>query len=216
RAVRRRHRRGSRLRGLDRGRPVRRGAWVRRRRGEHARRRGRLPRRAVGLPAPGHGTPRGDAVRQWGGGALLPGDRRTLRHPRLRRVRHLGPSALTRLHTRHRPRTRITDATAPYGRRRRDPPHALARLPRAGGGVSHMIGLTRQEGAIMRGAELLVDAFGRIRETVHGVVDGLTPTQLTYRVDDDANSIAWLVWHLTRIQDDHVADAAGVPQVWTH
>lgn len=82
--------------------------------------------------------------------------------------------------------------------------------------MSDMIGLTRQEGAIMRGAELLVDAFGRIRETVHGVVDGLTPTQLTYRVDDDANSIAWLVWHLTRIQDDHVADAAGVPQVWTH
>lgn len=30
-----------------------------------------------------------------------------------------------------------------------------------------------------------------------------------------ANSIAWLVWHLTRIQDDHVADSAGLHQVWT-
>jgi len=64
-------------------------------------------------------------------------------------------------------------------------------------------------------ADLLVDAFGRIREAVHDAVYELTPEQLSYRVDADANSIAWLVWHLTRIQDDHVADVAGVPQVWT-
>ena len=31
----------------------------------------------------------------------------------------------------------------------------------------------------------------------------------------DANSIAWLVWHLLRVQDDHVADVAGTEQVWT-
>ena len=64
-------------------------------------------------------------------------------------------------------------------------------------------------------AELLVDAFGRVREVVHRVVDGLTPEQLAFRVDPEANSIAWLVWHLTRIQDDHVADAAQAEQVWT-
>ncbi|MFE2937678.1 DUF664 domain-containing protein [Streptomyces sp. NPDC059255] len=64
-------------------------------------------------------------------------------------------------------------------------------------------------------AELLVDAFGRIRETVHDAVDGLSPDELEVRIDDGANSIAWLVWHLTRIQDDHVADAAGTEQVWT-
>jgi uncharacterized damage-inducible protein DinB len=64
-------------------------------------------------------------------------------------------------------------------------------------------------------AELLADAFGRIRETVHEVVDGLTPGQLAFRPDNGSNSIAWLVWHLTRIQDDHIADAAGTGQVWT-
>jgi uncharacterized damage-inducible protein DinB len=64
-------------------------------------------------------------------------------------------------------------------------------------------------------AELLADAFGRIREEVHQAVDGLTPRQLAFRPDSQANSIAWLVWHLTRIQDDHVAKAAGVEQVWT-
>jgi uncharacterized damage-inducible protein DinB len=67
----------------------------------------------------------------------------------------------------------------------------------------------------MISAELLVDAFGRIREVVHRVVDGLTPQQLAYRVDEEANSIAWLVWHLTRIQDDHLADAFQADQVWT-
>jgi Protein of unknown function (DUF664) len=67
----------------------------------------------------------------------------------------------------------------------------------------------------MTSAELLVDAFGRIRGVVHRVVDDLTPEQLAFRVDPEANSIAWLVWHLTRIQDDHVADVAQAEQVWT-
>jgi uncharacterized damage-inducible protein DinB len=64
-------------------------------------------------------------------------------------------------------------------------------------------------------ADLLVDAFGRVRDGVHDVVDGLTQEQLAFRVDREANSIAWLVWHLTRVQDDHLADAAGMEQVWT-
>ncbi len=67
----------------------------------------------------------------------------------------------------------------------------------------------------MTSSGLLVDAFGRIPDRVHGVIDGLTPDQLTVRLDREANSIAWLVWHLSRIADDHVADVAGRPQVWT-
>jgi Protein of unknown function (DUF664) len=67
----------------------------------------------------------------------------------------------------------------------------------------------------MHTADLLIDAFDRIREEVHAVVDGLTADQLAERLDPGANSICWLVWHLTRIQDDHVADAAGISQVWT-
>ncbi|KPC58588.1 mycothiol transferase [Streptomyces chattanoogensis] len=63
--------------------------------------------------------------------------------------------------------------------------------------------------------DLLVDAFGRIRETVDDVLSGLGTDELAARLDDDANSIGWLVWHLTRIQDDHIADAAGAEQIWT-
>ncbi|GEL19959.1 mycothiol transferase [Pseudonocardia asaccharolytica] len=67
----------------------------------------------------------------------------------------------------------------------------------------------------MTPAELLCDACGRIRDGVRGAVDSLTADQLAYRVDERANSIAWLVWHLTRVQDDHVAAAAGTEQIWT-
>ncbi|SDG93969.1 Protein of unknown function [Pseudonocardia oroxyli] len=66
----------------------------------------------------------------------------------------------------------------------------------------------------MTPAELLIDCFGRIAEGVPAVVDGLTEDRLALRVDGEANSIAWLVWHLTRVQDDHVADAFGTEQVW--
>ena len=67
----------------------------------------------------------------------------------------------------------------------------------------------------MNVADLLADGFGRVQGTVHAAVEGLTAEQLRTRLDARANSIAWLVWHLTRVQDDHVADAFGVPQVWT-
>ncbi|PRY37379.1 mycothiol transferase [Umezawaea tangerina] len=62
---------------------------------------------------------------------------------------------------------------------------------------------------------LLTDALDRVREVAHQAADGLTPDQLAHRVDGTANSIAWLVWHLTRVQDDHVAELAGVEQTWT-
>lgn len=67
----------------------------------------------------------------------------------------------------------------------------------------------------MTPAELLKDAFGRIVESGTAVVDGLTDDQLTARLTPEANTIAWLVWHLTRVQDDHVADLAGTEQVWS-
>ncbi|ARH94738.1 MULTISPECIES: mycothiol transferase [Streptomyces] len=63
--------------------------------------------------------------------------------------------------------------------------------------------------------DLLVDAFGRIREAVEEAVDGLDPDEIASRPAEETNSVGWLVWHLTRIQDDHVAGVAGTEQVWT-
>ncbi|WP_291051761.1 DUF664 domain-containing protein [Herbiconiux sp.] len=62
--------------------------------------------------------------------------------------------------------------------------------------------------------DVLEDAFTRIRDTVRRAVGGLTAEQLSARLDPEANTIAWLVWHLTRVQDDHVAEVAGGEQVW--
>jgi uncharacterized damage-inducible protein DinB len=67
----------------------------------------------------------------------------------------------------------------------------------------------------MNTAELLADAFGRVQEVVHQAVEGLSSAQLAERLDADANSIGWLVWHLTRVQDDHVAHVADLAQVYT-
>lgn len=62
---------------------------------------------------------------------------------------------------------------------------------------------------------ILRDNFERIRELVVDVTDGLTAEMSDYRPGPQANSIAWLIWHLTRVQDDHVSDAADVDQAWT-
>lgn len=62
---------------------------------------------------------------------------------------------------------------------------------------------------------LLVDSFTRVRELVVDLTTGLTLDVAEYRPDPDANSIAWLLWHLTRIQDDHIAGVAGARQVWS-
>lgn len=66
----------------------------------------------------------------------------------------------------------------------------------------------------MHARDILIDGFDRIREEVHATVEGLGTDALNARPDHDANSVAWLVWHLTRVQDDHVAGAFGLEQVW--
>jgi Protein of unknown function (DUF664) len=66
----------------------------------------------------------------------------------------------------------------------------------------------------MKSNELLLDAFGRIRETVEATLEGLDDGSLTLRPVGTGNSIAWLVWHLARVEDAQVADAAGLEQVW--
>jgi hypothetical protein len=66
----------------------------------------------------------------------------------------------------------------------------------------------------MTPGELLTECFSRIAEGVPAVLDGLDEDRLGLRIDGAGNSIAWLVWHLTRVQDDHLADAFGTEQVW--
>jgi hypothetical protein len=61
---------------------------------------------------------------------------------------------------------------------------------------------------------LLSDAFGRVRDGVVELTDGLDESTATYRPDPGANTIAWLIWHLTRTEDESIADLAGTEAVW--
>jgi hypothetical protein len=63
--------------------------------------------------------------------------------------------------------------------------------------------------------DVLRDGFGRTNESLPDIVSGLSTDELLWRPDDEANSVAWLVWHLSRIQDDHLAGVGDVEQVWT-
>ncbi|MHA7240374.1 mycothiol transferase [Arthrobacter sp. TMS1-12-1] len=66
----------------------------------------------------------------------------------------------------------------------------------------------------MTSVEVLSEAFGRLPDLVRGAVRGLDADQLSVRPGGSANPIAWLVWHLTRVEDSHFAEAFGHDQVW--
>jgi hypothetical protein len=62
--------------------------------------------------------------------------------------------------------------------------------------------------------DVLIEAYDRLPELVRSAVDGLTPDQLRWAPAPGANPVGWLIWHLTRVQDDHVAEVMGAEQVW--
>jgi hypothetical protein len=61
----------------------------------------------------------------------------------------------------------------------------------------------------------LREAFDRLPELVADAADGLTPDELRWTPTPEANSVGWLLWHLARIQDSHVAELLDRPEVWT-
>jgi uncharacterized damage-inducible protein DinB len=63
-------------------------------------------------------------------------------------------------------------------------------------------------------AALLLELYGRIPPLARQAVDGLEPEQLVEAPSPEANTIAWLVWHLTRVQDHHVAELLETDQLW--
>jgi hypothetical protein len=63
-------------------------------------------------------------------------------------------------------------------------------------------------------ASLLLETYGRIPPLAEAAVDGLAEEQLCAAPGPDANPIGWLVWHLARVQDHHVAELLGTEQFW--
>jgi uncharacterized damage-inducible protein DinB len=61
---------------------------------------------------------------------------------------------------------------------------------------------------------LLLELYGRIPPLARHAAADLSPAQLTERPAPDTNSIGWLVWHLARVQDHHVAELLDADQIW--
>jgi hypothetical protein len=66
----------------------------------------------------------------------------------------------------------------------------------------------------MDSCAVLSDGFARVVDIVHAVVPDLSPAELVAVPGPGANHIGWLIWHLTRIQDDHISAAFGLGQLW--
>ena len=64
------------------------------------------------------------------------------------------------------------------------------------------------------GDRTMADLYGRIPDRVRQAVEGLHAEQLAWAPASGANSIGWLVWHLTRVQDHHVSALLDGEQVY--
>jgi uncharacterized damage-inducible protein DinB len=62
--------------------------------------------------------------------------------------------------------------------------------------------------------DLLMDGYGRLPDLVRSAVEGLSDDDLRWAPAEAANPIGWLVWHLTRVQDSHIAELVGAKQVY--
>ena len=63
----------------------------------------------------------------------------------------------------------------------------------------------------MKVADFAADALSNMSDRLITGLDGLSVEQQCYRPDPDANTIAW---HMTRVQDHHIADLEGGNQLW--
>jgi len=63
----------------------------------------------------------------------------------------------------------------------------------------------------MKGADLIIDALGRINETLHAELADITPDELAA---DPQPSVGWLTWHLIRVQDSQICTVSDRTQAW--
>lgn len=66
----------------------------------------------------------------------------------------------------------------------------------------------------MECAEFITGIFMQISRVLETTLDGLTEDEINQRPDPSCNSIGWMVWHLTRVQDMFIAMLSGNEQVW--
>lgn len=61
----------------------------------------------------------------------------------------------------------------------------------------------------------ILDNLNRIQRALTEALDSLTYEELTWQPDDEANSIGFLLWHITRCEDTYIQSLIFQrPQVW--
>jgi hypothetical protein len=63
-------------------------------------------------------------------------------------------------------------------------------------------------------AALLDELYGRIPPLAREAVEGVDVDRLVEAPANDANPIAWLVWHVARVLDSHIAELLDADQLW--
>ena len=63
-------------------------------------------------------------------------------------------------------------------------------------------------------AGLLLELYGRIPPLAEAAVNGLDADRLAEAPAPGTNPVGWLVWHLARVQDHHVAELLDTDQIW--
>jgi hypothetical protein len=63
-------------------------------------------------------------------------------------------------------------------------------------------------------AGLLDELYGRIPDLAREAVAGVPTERLTEPPGAGANTIAWLVWHVARVQDHHISELMSEKQLW--
>ena len=66
----------------------------------------------------------------------------------------------------------------------------------------------------MKWQQLVIDGYERVLEELERVLEGLMQDDLDLQPHPDCNSMGWLAWHLTRIQDGQIAELMDEEQVY--
>ena len=67
---------------------------------------------------------------------------------------------------------------------------------------------------LVQAARLAKDVLARNEEILLLALDGLTDEDLAVQPGTDSNPIGWLMWHLSRVQDNHVSGMQGKEHAW--
>lgn len=66
----------------------------------------------------------------------------------------------------------------------------------------------------MEWQQLLIDIFERGFQGLEKALADLSQADLNKQPHPNCNSIGWIAWHMTRVQDRIISDLAGEQQVW--